>query len=107
MLAALAPHPTGGDDASNGRCLSRERRKTWPLLILLARHAGSPNRRAARRPTLATDVVLKNIAVFGSVNANRRHYYRAAKVLAEADPPSAGDAVPLRKSGPRRPSPFP
>jgi glucose 1-dehydrogenase len=35
--------------------------------------------------TLATDVVLKNIAVFGSVNANRRHYYRAAKVLAAAD----------------------
>jgi threonine dehydrogenase-like Zn-dependent dehydrogenase len=34
---------------------------------------------------LATDMVLKNIAVFGSVNANRRHYYRAAKVLAAAD----------------------
>jgi glucose 1-dehydrogenase len=36
--------------------------------------------------TLATDIVLKNIAAFGSVNANRRHYYRAAKVLAAADP---------------------
>ena len=35
---------------------------------------------------LATDMVLKNIAAFGSVNANRRHYYRAAKVLAAADP---------------------
>ena len=35
---------------------------------------------------LATDVVLKNIAVFGSVNANRRHYYRAATALASADP---------------------
>jgi glucose 1-dehydrogenase len=35
--------------------------------------------------TLATDVVLKNIALFGSVNTNRRHYYRAAKVLAAAD----------------------
>jgi hypothetical protein len=31
-------------------------------------------------------VVLKNIAAFGSVNANRRHYYHAAKVLAVADP---------------------
>ena len=31
-------------------------------------------------------MVLKNLAVFGSVNANRRHYYRAAKVLAAADP---------------------
>jgi glucose 1-dehydrogenase len=35
---------------------------------------------------VATDMVLKNIAVFGSVNANRRHYYLAAKVLAVADP---------------------
>src|SRR6516225_284304 len=35
---------------------------------------------------LATDMVLKNIAAFGSVNANRRHYYLAAKVLAAADP---------------------
>jgi threonine dehydrogenase-like Zn-dependent dehydrogenase len=34
---------------------------------------------------LATDMVLKNIVAFGSVNANRRHYYRAAKVLAAAD----------------------
>jgi glucose 1-dehydrogenase len=34
---------------------------------------------------LANDVVLKNIAVFGLVNANRRHYYRAATALAAAD----------------------
>jgi threonine dehydrogenase-like Zn-dependent dehydrogenase len=31
-------------------------------------------------------VVVKNIVVFGSVNANRRHYYRAATALANADP---------------------
>jgi threonine dehydrogenase-like Zn-dependent dehydrogenase len=35
--------------------------------------------------TLATDAVLKNLVMFGSVNANRRHYYRAAQVLARAD----------------------
>jgi threonine dehydrogenase-like Zn-dependent dehydrogenase len=35
--------------------------------------------------SLATDAVLKNLVLFGSVNANRRHYYRAAKVLARAD----------------------
>jgi len=35
--------------------------------------------------TLATDAVLKNLVLFGSVNANRRHYYRAAKALARAD----------------------
>src|SRR4029077_5234750 len=34
---------------------------------------------------LATDAVLKNLVLFGSVNANRRHYYRAAKVLARTD----------------------
>jgi threonine dehydrogenase-like Zn-dependent dehydrogenase len=35
--------------------------------------------------TLASDAVLKNLVVFGSVNANRRHYYRAAQLLARAD----------------------
>jgi threonine dehydrogenase-like Zn-dependent dehydrogenase len=34
---------------------------------------------------LATEAVLKNLVMFGSVNANRRHYYRAAKALAAAD----------------------
>jgi threonine dehydrogenase-like Zn-dependent dehydrogenase len=35
--------------------------------------------------TLASDAVLKNLVIFGSVNANRRHYYRAAQILARAD----------------------
>jgi len=34
---------------------------------------------------LATDAVLKNLVLFGTVNANRRNYYRAANVLAGAD----------------------
>lgn len=34
---------------------------------------------------LATEAVLKNLVLFGSVNANKRHYYRAAKELAGAD----------------------
>jgi glucose 1-dehydrogenase len=41
---------------------------------------------AAAATTLARDAVLKNLVVFGSVNANRRHYYRASQVLARADP---------------------
>jgi threonine dehydrogenase-like Zn-dependent dehydrogenase len=45
---------------------------------------------------LATDVVLKNIVAFGSVNANRRHYYRAAKVLAAADRSWLGQLVTRR-----------
>jgi threonine dehydrogenase-like Zn-dependent dehydrogenase len=35
--------------------------------------------------TLATEAVLKNLVMFGSVNANRRHYHRAARVLSRAD----------------------
>ncbi len=35
--------------------------------------------------TLPTEAVLKNLVMFGSVNANRRNYYRAAEVLAKAD----------------------
>jgi glucose 1-dehydrogenase len=47
---------------------------------------GPPPAAAVGRPAgLANDAVLKNLVVFGSVNANRRHYYRAARVLAKAD----------------------
>jgi threonine dehydrogenase-like Zn-dependent dehydrogenase len=47
---------------------------------------GSPSlSTSAPDSLLATDAVLKNLVMFGSVNANRRHYYRAAKVLARAD----------------------
>ncbi len=34
---------------------------------------------------LAKEVVLQNNVVVGSVNANRRHFYRASRVLAGAD----------------------
>ncbi len=34
---------------------------------------------------LATEAVLRNLVVFGSVNANRRHYHMAAKALARGD----------------------
>jgi threonine dehydrogenase-like Zn-dependent dehydrogenase len=47
---------------------------------------GSPTTSASGTASaLATDAVLKNVVVFGTVNANRRHYYRAANVLARAD----------------------
>ncbi|WP_323095364.1 glucose 1-dehydrogenase [Intrasporangium sp. YIM S08009] len=47
---------------------------------------GSPSDPTAETAALlAKDAVLKNLVVFGSVNANRRHYYRAARVLARAD----------------------
>ncbi len=46
---------------------------------------GAPFTPQARLTSLASDAVLKNLVLFGSVNANRRHYYRAAQVLARAD----------------------
>ena len=47
---------------------------------------GSANAPAASIASLlASDAVLKNVVIFGSVNANRRRYYRAAKALARAD----------------------
>jgi glucose 1-dehydrogenase len=46
---------------------------------------GPPLIPESRLTSLASDAVLKNLVLFGSVNANRRHYYRAARVLARAD----------------------
>lgn len=46
---------------------------------------GSSAATPAPESALATRAVLKNLVLFGSVNANRRHYYRAAKALARAD----------------------
>jgi glucose 1-dehydrogenase len=40
--------------------------------------------------------VLGNLVIFGSVNANRRHYYRAAKVLAKADRSWLGQLITRR-----------
>jgi threonine dehydrogenase-like Zn-dependent dehydrogenase len=47
---------------------------------------GSPEATAADAARLlASDAVLKNVVILGSVNANRRHYYRAAKMLGRTD----------------------
>ena len=57
-----------------------------PGAIICLTGVGGPIVPDASAPTtLLTDMVLKNFVVFGSVNANRRHYYRAAQVLAKAD----------------------
>jgi threonine dehydrogenase-like Zn-dependent dehydrogenase len=57
-----------------------------PGAIIALTGVGGPIVPDASTPTtFLTDAVLKNIVVFGSVNANRRHYYRAAQVLARAD----------------------
>ncbi len=57
-----------------------------PGAIVCLTGVGGPIVPDASRPTtLMTDAVLKNLVLFGSVNANRRHYYVASKVLARAD----------------------
>jgi len=45
---------------------------------------------------LNRDMVLENVAVVGSVNANRRHYEAAADALAQADPAWLGRLVNRR-----------
>ena len=46
-------------------------------------HGGSSNKAAIA--DVAAAAVLKNVVVMGSVNANKRHWYRAGQILARAD----------------------
>jgi glucose 1-dehydrogenase len=56
-----------------------------PGAVICLTGVGGPIVPDASAPTtLLTDAVLKNFVLFGSVNANRRHYYRASQVLARA-----------------------
>jgi threonine dehydrogenase-like Zn-dependent dehydrogenase len=86
-----------------------------PALIRQAAHAVSPGgvvcltgvgppsaTDAPSAEALGTEAVLKNLVIFGSVNANRRHYYRAAKVLAKASRPWLEQLV-TRRSRPDDP----
>lgn len=54
-------------------------------IVCLTGVGGPGTSTTGQASSLATEAVLKNLVLFGSVNANRRHYYRAAKVLARAD----------------------
>jgi glucose 1-dehydrogenase len=46
---------------------------------------GSGGRTTGFTADVAATMVLQNNVVVGSVNANRRHWYKAAQVLARAD----------------------
>ena len=91
------PHGGAGGPGVQSRHRRRvhRRRSCWssdaaaglaPGGIVCLTGRSPPHLPRPRQSTLATDAVLKNLVVFGSVNANRRHYYRAAKVLAEGRP---------------------
>ena len=56
-----------------------------PGAIVCLTGVGSPFTPEGRLTSLASDAVLKNLVLFGSVNANRRHYEAAARALGEAD----------------------
>ena len=56
-----------------------------PGAIVCLTGVGSPDAPSTSVASLATQAVLGNLVVFGTVNANRRHYYRAARALARAD----------------------
>lgn len=45
---------------------------------------------------LAREMVLRNNVILGSVNANRRHFYRAAQALASGDPEWLGRLITRR-----------
>jgi threonine dehydrogenase-like Zn-dependent dehydrogenase len=58
---------------------------TAPGGIVCLTGVGPPVTPQGTVTSFASDTVLKNLVIFGSVNANRRHYYRAAQVLAKTD----------------------
>jgi threonine dehydrogenase-like Zn-dependent dehydrogenase len=58
---------------------------------------GSGGRPGGSSPAdVAREVVLQNNVIVGSVNANRRHFYRAAQALAAADPAWLGRLISRR-----------
>jgi threonine dehydrogenase-like Zn-dependent dehydrogenase len=48
--------------------------------------------------TVASNIVLRNNVVVGSVNANKRHWYKATQVLAQADRSWLAGLVTRRES---------
>ena len=56
--------------------------------------AGGPSGLSAA--DVAKELVLQNNVVVGSVNANRRHFYRAAEALAAADRDWLGQLITRR-----------
>jgi threonine dehydrogenase-like Zn-dependent dehydrogenase len=58
---------------------------------------GSGGRASGSTADIAAEVVLKNNAVVGSVNANKRHWYKAGEALARADRSWLGQLISRRE----------
>ncbi len=70
-----------------GSVIVESMRKVGAGGVVCLTGVGSGGRASGLSPAdLATELVLENNVVIGSVNANRRHFYRAAQALAAADP---------------------
>jgi threonine dehydrogenase-like Zn-dependent dehydrogenase len=65
-------------------------------VVALAGISGSDRTYPVEADALNKRMVLENIALFGSVNANRRHYEAAASALAAADPRWLGRLITRR-----------
>ena len=65
-------------------------------VVALAGISGSDRTYPLEADALNKRIVLENIALFGSVNANRRHYEAAASALAAADPGWLGRLITRR-----------
>src|SRR4051794_37397201 len=61
--------------------------------IICLTGVGSGGRTTGFTADVAAAMVLQNNVVVGSVNANRRHWYKAAQVLARADPAWLGRLI--------------
>ncbi len=72
-------------------------RQVGPGGVVCLTGVGSGGARSGLSPAdLGKELVLQNNVVIGSVNANRRHFYRAAEVLAAADREWLGRLVTRR-----------
>ena len=66
---------------------------TAPGAVVCLAGVSSPGRVDVDLGSLNREWVLQNDVVFGSVNANRRHYEAAVAALAEADPAWLDDMI--------------
>lgn len=58
---------------------------------------GSGGRTTGFTADVAANMVLQNNVIVGSVNANKRHWYKAAQVLAQADRAWLGRLITRRE----------
>jgi threonine dehydrogenase-like Zn-dependent dehydrogenase len=69
-----------------GEVISDCLRAASPGGVICLTGVGSGGRTTGFTADVAATMVLQNNVIVGSVNANKRHWYKAGQVLAQADP---------------------